>query len=310
MALNQQTGHPFQLLSSCNRCNKDESVLRVTLRPCHGCRDVAYCSQTCREADAESHGCTQTVSETKTFGRNCYILHSLSRDAEDTIETLSTLTKANTEKLLGKAINDQEIRKARAEEIISQAGSWNLNLKRLFAVKTGPFSEIPLRMLHSTTKSGSGDKKKSIDSFIAVSYRCPIPEWPDVKDFIDLRVEGKQIPISKQSWHFLLDVRESDQEGIWIDQICINQEDEAEKASAIAAMDALYASARLVFILLEDVTLTHDEFTILSEAFRKVSADRHWVFDVQSAHELFKKLFPKSSLRAGFHVPGAFMSIT
>lgn len=49
------------------------------------------------------------------------------------------------------------------------------------------------------------------------------------------------------------------QEGIWIDQCSIDQDNAEEKAVVIEAMDHIYQSARVVFALLEDVRLTHEQ---------------------------------------------------
>ena len=53
------------------------------------------------------------------------------------------------------------------------------------------------------------------------------------------------IPISRRLWESLLDLLESDEEATWIDQLCLDQTDRLEKASAAASIDALYASANL-----------------------------------------------------------------
>jgi hypothetical protein len=49
------------------------------------------------------------------------------------------------------------------------------------------------------------------------------------------------------------------EEGIWLDQLCINQENEMDKKIHVGAMDMIYRSARRVVILLEDIQLTEDE---------------------------------------------------
>jgi Heterokaryon incompatibility protein (HET) len=46
---------------------------------------------------------------------------------------------------------------------------------------------------------------------------------------------------------------------IWIDQICINQENSEEKFYAIANLDVIYCNALEVRILLEDVNISHKE---------------------------------------------------
>ncbi|MCJ1377133.1 hypothetical protein MMC17_000225, partial [Xylographa soralifera] len=98
------------------------------------------------------------------------------------------------------------------------------------------------------------------------------------------------IPLCKRLWDFLLDLRESDAEGVWIDQVCIHQDDIVEKAAASASMDALYASARLVFIAVEDVRSTYREARVLSQAFATVSSDTSWKVPIEAARDLFSIL--------------------
>ena len=48
-------------------------------------------------------------------------------------------------------------------------------------------------------------------------------------------------------------------QGLWIDQMCIYQEDEKEKEAAIGMMDLIYAHAEYVIVLFDDVNLSKDE---------------------------------------------------
>ena len=57
----------------------------------------------------------------------------------------------------------------------------------------------------------------------------------------------------------ILNKRQSETEGLWVDQICISQGDEAEKAVSIDMMYTIYKSARVVVIALDDVTVTDNE---------------------------------------------------
>ena len=50
------------------------------------------------------------------------------------------------------------------------------------------------------------------------------------------------------------------QEGVWIDALCINQDDKAEKVKAIVSMDLVYKCARLVIVALE---IAGDEFELV-----------------------------------------------
>jgi ABC-type enterochelin transport system permease subunit len=62
-----------------------------------------------------------------------------------------------------------------------------------------------------------------------------------------------------------LNQRKSQGEGLWIDACCIDQNDIVEKRHAIAAMDAIYRSAREVFIALEVFSLSDEQGILLQE---------------------------------------------
>ena len=51
------------------------------------------------------------------------------------------------------------------------------------------------------------------------------------------------------------DERSTDSEGLWVDQICINQESREETTISMSAMDMVYRSARLVVVALDDIAL-------------------------------------------------------
>ena len=64
-------------------------------------------------------------------------------------------------------------------------------------------------------------------------------------------------------YNALLNERCSPSDGVWIDQVCINQDDEAEKQVSVNAMDIIYKCARAVVILLDDIEITKIEEEIL-----------------------------------------------
>lgn len=48
-------------------------------------------------------------------------------------------------------------------------------------------------------------------------------------------------------------------EGLWVDQICINQSDKNEVRKAMPAMATLYRHARAIIIVFEDVEVSEEE---------------------------------------------------
>ncbi|KAK4888651.1 hypothetical protein LTR27_012495 [Elasticomyces elasticus] len=93
-------------------------------------------------------------------------------------------------------------------------------------------------------------------SYAALSYtwgapcapNTTIPPLPAVDCVIHL--DGRVKPVTENLHRAMLRLRETSEEQydqpIWIDAICINQEDNAEKAVQVQAMDHIYKSARVV----------------------------------------------------------------
>ena len=71
----------------------------------------------------------------------------------------------------------------------------------------------------------------------------------------------------------LLAQRGSPGEGIWIDQICVDQSNECEKMLAIGAMDLVYRCARLVVVVIEDIMFFKEEKTVLERLIAKYEDD-------------------------------------
>lgn len=99
-----------------------------------------------------------------------------------------------------------------------------------------------------------------LKTFIALSY-C----WDSSLGTIsmttspDCAQRSFRLPTSRDMLEAVLAECQGTREGLWYDQACINQDDKVEKATCIGAMDCIYASARIVVIVLEDVALTPEE---------------------------------------------------
>ncbi|KAF1931389.1 uncharacterized protein M421DRAFT_57131 [Didymella exigua CBS 183.55] len=72
--------------------------------------------------------------------------------------------------------------------------------------------------------------------------------------------EVEQFPLPTSAALFQAVLKEkSAGEGLWFDQVCINQDDDAERAITIAAIDAIYRNARAVVVALDDIVATPEE---------------------------------------------------
>lgn len=67
----------------------------------------------------------------------------------------------------------------------------------------------------------------------------------------------------------LLSERTFSNEGIWVDQCCINQANNDEKLCVVGFMDQIYRRARLVVVVLEDIAIDEAEEAFLEDLMEK-----------------------------------------
>jgi hypothetical protein len=99
-------------------------------------------------------------------------------------------------------------------------------------------------------------------SFIALSYCCPDETWS--KSSVCSGHSPKHFQLSRHMSNALIDELWPG-EGMWIDSLCIEQDDEKEKAVAIAAMDLVYRNARAIIVALEDIELDNNMASAIQE---------------------------------------------
>lgn len=72
--------------------------------------------------------------------------------------------------------------------------------------------------------------------------------------------EVEQFPLPTSGVLFQAVLREKRaREGLWFDQVCINQDDDAERSATLVAIDTIYKNARTVVVALDDVVATPEE---------------------------------------------------
>lgn len=76
--------------------------------------------------------------------------------------------------------------------------------------------------------------------------------WGEPTPTRDILIDGKTFTIRENLWHFLArqDERDRSTRSYWIDQICINQEDVAEKNAQVGIMGKIYGNAKEVLVWL------------------------------------------------------------
>ena len=133
------------------------------------------------------------------------------------------------------------------------------SIAEMFSIKDIAISKAPLRLLCENSEQLQPDSPR-VKSYIALSYCWHGPDW-ETADCLGPPEMGW--PISTAMVHGLLGQRESSEEGVWIDQCCINQADPLDKQLLIGSMDVIYKCARKVVVVLEDVSISEAEEVLL-----------------------------------------------
>ncbi|KAN0121979.1 Heterokaryon incompatibility protein (HET) domain containing protein [Hyaloscypha variabilis] len=107
---------------------------------------------------------------------------------------------------------------------------------------------------------------KVVNAYKALSYTWGAPYGVDQEDHHEyatldcpIACDGKPFMITKNLLEGLIQLQDRGEQGwLWIDAICINQDDEEEKAVQISMMSAIYADASMVIVwlgVLDDASL-------------------------------------------------------
>jgi hypothetical protein len=125
-------------------------------------------------------------------------------------------------------------------------------------------SQTQIRLLHVSESTTKGSTEDSIDcNLVRVDvndcppYRALSYTWAPLPSAVSRHTEPKSILINGASfsigdnlWEFLRLISRGElpfaNKPIWIDQICIDQENEVEKNSQVARMSSLFAQAEQV----------------------------------------------------------------
>ena len=173
---------------------------------------------------------------------------------------LVQVSHADKLKLFQESISASQKALPQTQDMLAHLRELQPSVAHLFDLKDISISQAPLRFLCERSKQFQLESPPRIKSYIALSYCWHGRGW-EVADCLGHPEMGW--PVSTAMIHSLLEQRESRDEGIWIDQCCINQQDPLEKRIAIGSMDLLYKSARKVVVILEDVDISEAEKVLL-----------------------------------------------
>ncbi|KAH7240533.1 heterokaryon incompatibility protein-domain-containing protein [Fusarium solani] len=143
------------------------------------------------------------------------------------------------------------------------------------AIRT-PLQKDEIRLLRLSSKTESASQPvitfeqvslsdPEIPSFVALSY-----VWGDLEDTLPLHVSGEVIPATR-NLHVILQCLSSANfdQFLWIDALCINQNDLLERAAQVALMGGIYSRASYVLAFLSPLSEPFDlGLDFLQEAAR------------------------------------------
>ncbi|POS75347.1 hypothetical protein DHEL01_v206259 [Diaporthe helianthi] len=178
-----------------------------------------------------------------------------------------TLTRHNKSNLFSQAIANLDAGHEEANLILQNLNSWSPQIGADFHPRTSTIIlDTPFRLICSSPKGIPLDSAFVIRQYLAVSYSWHSAEWPEgppppTSSPPHEPGQGSSIwPIGQRFADAVLSLRGHPREGIWIDQVCIDQAPSSdEKQRAIACMDIVYKSCRRLVVVLEDVELSDDE---------------------------------------------------
>jgi hypothetical protein len=144
-------------------------------------------------------------------------------------------------------------------------------------------------------------ERAALPEYVAVSYR-----WGTEDEVLPIEINGHTFTVRRNMLLFLMQmVLETSRKWFFVDAICINQNDAAEKASQVNMMRAVYKNAERVLVwigwvskeaLREEQSEDDDEDTA---ALRMMARDRYWtrlwiVQEILLAKQLEVRLGAKS----------------
>jgi hypothetical protein len=104
------------------------------------------------------------------------------------------------------------------------------------------------------------------ESYIALSYCWHGDDWQPTRGCdrtIDPGYLNINTALSEKMFDAFANMRYLKNEGMWIDQVCIDQGSDGENLQNINFMDVIYQTACLVVVVLEDIEIFDDEHDLV-----------------------------------------------
>lgn len=188
-----------------------------------------------------------------------------------------TLSRSNKAEIFEHGLSKLAQAQREASLILNNLKKWNPSVASLFMQRSAETTlDTPFRLIFPNDALSSFDETGFyVRQYIAVSY-C----WVSDEFMPDGYERHADWPISKPFVDAILGDKDHPREGIWMDQLCIDQDSSQDKQASVAAMDVIYKSCIRMVILLEDVHLNEREAS-LHEKYdpTKRTFDRVWTPD-------------------------------
>ena len=183
---------------------------------------------------------------------------------------ISSLRDIDQEGLPRPAIPVSGIQGFGASDVLGRIEDAALDIASKLRLKGNDSSKAPFKLI---TRRLSPQRHP----FIALSYCCHNPTWQLSEHIKGTYTKATNFvwPISEYMTKALLLERSSPDEGIWVDQCCIDQTNEDEKSLTIGFMDAIYRQARLIVVVLEDIAISDDEGDFFEDLMDKSNQEAY-----------------------------------
>lgn len=156
---------------------------------------------------------------------------------------------------------------ANPEQLLQKLRTLDPAIAKRFMVKKDIKASFAFRLICSSRHF----VRQQHSSFIALSYRRKL--------VVEKHTDYYTLPLEKEMLQAVWEERAHENEGLWVDQICIDQDSDEEKTISMSAMDLVYRSARVVVVALDDLELKEREGRVLQNHVREYEKLKHVVED-------------------------------
>ena len=156
-------------------------------------------------------------------------------------EHVHELTAAQKDAVFGDRFAEYKSRDVETQATLDRLRAYSPAVAACFSSKASRTADFTFRLISPTGRPLDAPQPE----YVTVSYR-----WPQ---------HGAGLPFSPLLWTAMLSEMRPEEEGLWLDQLCINQADLDEKSVSIGLMDLVYERSRCTFVPLADVDVSASE---------------------------------------------------